>query len=144
MSGHTSAGKLPGKSGCRFYRCRCTLLAGNSSISLAGSEEQMNFSQQSPKMLKNGFRKLYSCFVVVFRYFSQNFPLGAPGPYQYLKAYFISFHHFPIHYKLGKPLCYLSATSCSPFVHCLNYFPHTHKGFRHPFLQFHMKNSFMR
>ena len=52
MSGHTSAGKLPGKSGCRFYRCRCTLLAGNSSISLAGSEEQINFSQQSPKMLK--------------------------------------------------------------------------------------------
>ena len=32
--------------------CRCTLLAGNSSISLAGSEEQINFSQQSPKMLK--------------------------------------------------------------------------------------------
>ena len=31
---------------------RCTLLAGNSSISLAGSEEQINFSQQSPKMLK--------------------------------------------------------------------------------------------
>ena len=32
--------------------CRCTLLARNSSISLAGSEEQMHFSQQSPKMLK--------------------------------------------------------------------------------------------
>ena len=32
--------------------CRCTLLAGNSSISLAGSEEQINFSQQSPKVLK--------------------------------------------------------------------------------------------
>ena len=32
--------------------CRCTLLAGNSSISPAGSEEQMIFSQQSPKMLK--------------------------------------------------------------------------------------------
>ena len=32
--------------------CRCTSLAGNSSISLAGNEEQINFSQQSPKMLK--------------------------------------------------------------------------------------------
>ena len=32
--------------------CRCTLLAGNSSISLAGREEQIIFSQQSPKMLK--------------------------------------------------------------------------------------------
>ena len=29
-----------------------TLLAVNSSISLAGSEEQIHFSQQSPKMLK--------------------------------------------------------------------------------------------
>ena len=28
------------------------MLAGNSPISLAGSEEQINFSQQSPKMLK--------------------------------------------------------------------------------------------
>ena len=32
--------------------CRCTLLAGNSSIRLSGSEEQIKFSQQSPKMLK--------------------------------------------------------------------------------------------
>ena len=31
---------------------RCTLLAGNSSLSPAGSVEQINFSQQSPKMLK--------------------------------------------------------------------------------------------
>ena len=30
----------------------CTLLAGNLFISLAGSEEQINFSQQSPKMFK--------------------------------------------------------------------------------------------
>ena len=49
----------------------------SSSISLAGSEERIFFSLQSPKML-NGFKKLYSCFVVVFRSFSQNFPLGAP------------------------------------------------------------------
>ena len=32
--------------------CSCILLGRNSSISLAGSEEQINFSQQSPKMLK--------------------------------------------------------------------------------------------
>ena len=37
---------------CQFSGCRCTLLAGNSSISLAGSEELINFSQQSPKMFK--------------------------------------------------------------------------------------------
>ena len=47
MSGYTSAGKLPSKSGSG---CRCTLLAGNSFISLAGSEEQIKFSQKSPKM----------------------------------------------------------------------------------------------
>ena len=58
--------------------CRCTLLAENFSISLAGSEEQINFSQQSPKMLKMASKKLFPCFVVVFRSFSQNFPLGAP------------------------------------------------------------------
>ena len=40
--------KLPSKSGCRLY----WLLAGNSSISLAGSEEQIIFFQQSPKRLK--------------------------------------------------------------------------------------------
>ena len=56
----------------------CTLLAGNSSISLAGSKEQIHFPQQSSKMLlKNGFRKLYSC-CCWFTPFSQNFPLGAP------------------------------------------------------------------
>ena len=32
--------------------CRFTLLVGNSSISLAGSEEQIDFCQQSPKILK--------------------------------------------------------------------------------------------
>ena len=47
MSGHNSSGKRPVKSGRR-----CTLLAWNISISLAGSEEQVNFSQQSPQMLK--------------------------------------------------------------------------------------------
>jgi len=47
MSGHTSAGKLLSKSGCRY-----TLLAGNSPISVAGSEEQMHFFQQSSEMFK--------------------------------------------------------------------------------------------
>ena len=50
----------------------------SSSISLAGSEKQIKFSQQSPKMLKMAFERFYSCFVVVFRSFSQNFLLGAP------------------------------------------------------------------
>ena len=67
MSGHTSAGKLSSKSG------------GNSSISLAGSEEQINVSQQSPKMLKMASEGSVSRFVVVFTSFSQNLPLGAPA-----------------------------------------------------------------
>ena len=50
----------------------------SSSISLAGSEEQINFSQQSPKMLKMASESFFSCFVVVFRSFSQNFLFGAP------------------------------------------------------------------
>ena len=52
--------------------CRCTLLAENSSISLAGREKQIHFSQQSPKML-------WSCFSF---FFSQNFPLGVPVLYR--------------------------------------------------------------
>ena len=72
MSGHTSAGKLPSKSGCRY-----SLLAKNSSISLAGSEEQINFSKQSPKMLKMAKESfvtilmLYCCFSVFFSKFSK-------------------------------------------------------------------------
>ena len=50
----------------------------SSSISLTGSEEQINFSLQSPKMLKMASESFYSCCVVVFRSFSQNFLLGAP------------------------------------------------------------------
>ena len=41
----------------------------SSSISLAGSEKQIKFSQQSPKMLKMALERFYSCFVVVFRSF---------------------------------------------------------------------------
>ena len=55
--------------------CRCISLAGNSSISLAGNEGQINFSQQSPKMLK----MVSECFVAAFRSFSQNFFSGAPA-----------------------------------------------------------------
>ena len=57
---------------------RCTLLAGNLFISLAGSEEQINFSQQSPKMLKIASDIFIYAFFVVFRSFSQNFLLVAP------------------------------------------------------------------
>ena len=48
----------------------CTLLVGNSSISLSGGEE-------SPKMLKMASES-FTDVVVGFRPFSQNFPLGAP------------------------------------------------------------------
>ena len=61
----TSARKLPSKSGCRLG-CTRTLLAGNSSTSLAGSEEQQNFPSNLPKCLK-WLQKLHSCFVIVFR-----------------------------------------------------------------------------
>ena len=44
-----SAGNFPVS---QVAECRCISLAGNSSISLAGNDGQINFSQQSPKMLK--------------------------------------------------------------------------------------------
>ena len=31
-----------------------------------------------PAIPQNGIRKLYLCFVVVFKSFSQNFPVGCP------------------------------------------------------------------
>ena len=68
MSGHTSAGKLSSKSGCR-----CTLLAGNSSISPAGSEEQIKFSQQSPKMLKMASASFIRVLLLFLGLFLQNF-----------------------------------------------------------------------
>ena len=67
MSGHTSAGKLSSKSG------------GNSSISLAGSEEQINVSQQSPKMLKMASEGFFHALLLLFTSFSQNLTLGAPA-----------------------------------------------------------------
>ena len=67
MSGYTSA--------------RCTLLAGNSSISLAGSEDkQIKFSQQSPKMLKmasESFIHALSLFLGLFLKISRLVPLNS-------------------------------------------------------------------
>ena len=57
MSGHTSAGKLSSKSG------------GNSSISLAWSEEQINVSQQSPKMLKMASEGFFHALLLFLRLF---------------------------------------------------------------------------
>ena len=39
---------------------------GNSSISLAGSEEQINFSQKCPNMLKMASESFIRVFVVIF------------------------------------------------------------------------------
>ena len=50
MSGHTSAGKPPSMSDCRLYVQLASW--GLCHHSSAGSEEQIHFSQQSPKMLK--------------------------------------------------------------------------------------------
>ena len=66
MSGHTSAGKLSSKSG------------GNSSISLA-DKQQINVSQQSPKMLKMASEGFFHALLLLFTSFSQNLTLGAPA-----------------------------------------------------------------
>ena len=87
MSGHMSAGKLPSKSGCR-----CTLLAGNSSISLAGSKEQINFSLQSPKMFKmasESFIHALLLFLGLFLHISLWVPLNRYWyPYQAIEKCF--------------------------------------------------------
>ena len=76
LSGYTSAGKLTSSSGCGLS-APCWL--GTPPSVLAESEEQINFSQDSPKILfKMTSESFESCFVVVFRSFSQNFLLGAP------------------------------------------------------------------
>ena len=77
MSGYTSAGDFLVS---QVAGCRCTLLAGNSSISLAGSEEQINFSQQSPKMLKmasESFIHVLLLFLDVFLKISRWVPLNS-------------------------------------------------------------------
>ena len=65
MSGHTSAGKLSSKSG------------GNSSISLAGSEEQINVSQQSPKILKMASEGFFHALLLFLRLFLKIYRLVA-------------------------------------------------------------------
>ena len=55
------------------------MLAGNSSISLAGSEEQIIFFQQSPKMLKivsENFIHALLLFLGLFLKISRWVPLG--------------------------------------------------------------------
>ena len=59
------------------------LLAGNSFISLAGSEEQINFSQQSPKMLKmalESFIHALFLFLGLFLKISRRVPLRLQSP----------------------------------------------------------------
>ena len=72
---HTQTDLLPKG---QVAECWCTLLAGNSFITLAGSEEQINLSQQSPKMLKIASESFIHVLFVVFRSPSQNFPLYDP------------------------------------------------------------------
>ena len=50
---------------------RCTLLAGNFSISLAESEELKTFSQKSPKMLKMASESLVHFLLLLLGLFSK-------------------------------------------------------------------------
>ena len=63
--------------------CRCTLLAGNSSTSLAGSGEQINFYQKSSKMLKKASESFIHALLLFSSFFFSKFPLGAPENGQY-------------------------------------------------------------
>ena len=75
MPAHTSAEKHPSKVAAR----RRTLLAGNSSISLPGSEEQLNVFHQSPKMLKMASESIIHAlllFSVLFLKISRCVPLS--------------------------------------------------------------------
>ena len=74
MPGHTSAEKHPSKVAAH----RRTLQAGNSSISLPGSEEQINVSQQSPKMLKMASESFIHALLLFLVLFLKYFPLRAP------------------------------------------------------------------
>ena len=57
--------------------CMCTLLAGNSSTSLAGSGEQINFSQKSPKMLKMASESFIHALLLFSSLFLK-IPAGCP------------------------------------------------------------------
>ena len=85
MPAHTSAEKHPSKVSAR----RRTLLAGNSSISLQGSEEQLNVFQQSPKMLKMASESLIHAlllFLVLFLKIFRCVPLS-PSPASVTRAF---------------------------------------------------------
>ena len=73
ITGHTSAVKLPSKSGCRLYMHLPGWELFQQSCWEWGTDK---FSPAISQNALNGFRNLYSCFVVVFTSFSQNFPLS--------------------------------------------------------------------
>ena len=76
MCGHTSAGKPPSKSGCTG--CMCTLLAGNSSISLARSEEQINFFPSNLSKCLKWLQKVLFTLRCCSQVFFSKFPVGCP------------------------------------------------------------------
>ena len=57
--------------------CRCTLLAGNSSIRLAGSVVQITFFQQPPKMLKMASESFIHA-LLFFKGLFSNLLVGCP------------------------------------------------------------------
>ena len=51
---------------------------GNSSISLSGSEEQINVSQKSPNVLKMASESFIRVLLFFYRSFFSKFPVGSP------------------------------------------------------------------
>ena len=84
--------------------CRYTSLAWNSSISLADSEEQINFPQQSPKLLKMASESFIHALFLFLGLFAIFFPLGTPGVKQ-LKTKF-SFIMKQVFKKVNLTRCY--------------------------------------
>ena len=87
---------------------RCTLLAGNSSISLAESEELITFSQKSPKMLKMASERFVH-FLLLFLGLFSKFPAGCPRSKKFffpwkLSAFFFefgdNFFRFPLRVRV--------------------------------------------
>ena len=75
---------------------RCTLLAGNSSISLAESEELITFSQKSPKMLKMASESFVH-FLLLFLGLFSKFPAGCPRS----EKFFFPWKHWAFFFELG-------------------------------------------
>ena len=75
---------------------RCTLLAGNSSISLAESEELITFSQKSPKMLKMASESFVH-FLLLFLGLFSKFPAGCPRS----KKFFFPWKLWAFFFELG-------------------------------------------